>query len=275
MQLKCPACQNILTIQNKSYVCSQNHNYDIAKNGYVNLLLAQHKKSKSPGDSKMMLQNRRLFLEAGYYTQLATLISKLVAKYIGTSKVANLLDIGCGEGYYLDFVAKHNQNINICGIDIAKNGIELTAKRFKPLKQNQILAVASAYNLPFFENNFDLSLSIFSPICPVETNRVLKNNGILISVGSGAEHLSGLTNRIYEKVLPHSGNQLKLGDNFKLLESLKINENIVVENNFVEHLLAMTPYYWHASIEKQQSILQLEKLETKIHFDIKVYQKTL
>jgi 23S rRNA (guanine745-N1)-methyltransferase len=65
----CPICQDSLNLteNKKSYCCAKNHHFDVAKEGYLNLLPAQHKKSKEPGDSKAMMQARRNFLEADFY----------------------------------------------------------------------------------------------------------------------------------------------------------------------------------------------------------------
>ncbi len=50
-----------------SYRCAENHQFDCAKEGYVNLLPVQHKRSKDPGDNAEMMQARRQFLDAGHY----------------------------------------------------------------------------------------------------------------------------------------------------------------------------------------------------------------
>ena len=38
--------------------CPQGHSYDMAREGYANLLLVQHKASKDPGDSREMVAAR-------------------------------------------------------------------------------------------------------------------------------------------------------------------------------------------------------------------------
>ncbi|MDX7018693.1 23S rRNA (guanine(745)-N(1))-methyltransferase, partial [Klebsiella aerogenes] len=70
-----------------------------AKEGYVNLLPVQHKRSRDPGDSAEMMQARRAFLDAGHYQPLRDAIVN-VLKEKSNSEDAAILDIGCGEGYY-------------------------------------------------------------------------------------------------------------------------------------------------------------------------------
>ncbi len=51
-QYRCPLCQQALLLDEKSYRCENNHSFDQAKQGYVNLLPVQFKHSKEPGDNK-------------------------------------------------------------------------------------------------------------------------------------------------------------------------------------------------------------------------------
>ncbi len=70
----------------------------MAKEGYLNLHLAQHKRSRNPGDSDEMVRSRQRFLNAGYYHDLAEAITAAIKQ---NGQNHRLLDIGCGEGYYL------------------------------------------------------------------------------------------------------------------------------------------------------------------------------
>jgi 23S rRNA (guanine745-N1)-methyltransferase len=64
-----------LTRSEHSFSCPQRHQFDIAKEGYVNLLPVQHKRSRDPGDSAEMMQARRAFLDAGHYQPLRDAIA--------------------------------------------------------------------------------------------------------------------------------------------------------------------------------------------------------
>ncbi len=82
-----------------SYICPQRHQFDMAKEGYVNLLPVQHKRSRDPGDSAEMMQARRAFLDAGHYQPLRDAIVAQLREWLD-EKATAVLDIGCGEGYY-------------------------------------------------------------------------------------------------------------------------------------------------------------------------------
>ena len=76
----CPVCGGSLQLNpsGKSYVCQNQHSFDLAKEGYLNLLPVQHKHSKEPGDSKHMMLARREFLEAGFYEPMAKAVAMMI-----------------------------------------------------------------------------------------------------------------------------------------------------------------------------------------------------
>ena len=283
MKFKCPVCAAPLVRSQNSYNCDSNHTFDVAKEGYLNLLLAQHKRSKNPGDDVNMVRSRYDFLDAGYYDSLANSISDRVNFYNeahssegnGIKGNSNLIDIGCGEGFYLSKIKSApitlDKTLSFAGVDISKPAVKLAAKK----KLSSFLAVASAYNLPFFEEEFDIALSVFSPVSPEEFSRVLKKNGIVILVGPGKGHLSGLAEKIYDNVVAHEGNYKVLSDSeqFELIEQHEINEIIEVQGKHILNLLMMTPYYWHTKPEQQQELSELGRLTTFIHFQIEIYRK--
>lgn len=96
MSYSCPLCHAPLSRRDNSYICPQRHQFDLAKEGYVNLLPVQFKRSRDPGDSAEMMQARRAFLDAGHYQPLRDAIRD----FLCLAAPECLLDIGCGEGYY-------------------------------------------------------------------------------------------------------------------------------------------------------------------------------
>jgi 23S rRNA (guanine745-N1)-methyltransferase len=272
---KCPSCHEALVKENRTYRCTNNHTYDEAKEGYVNLLLAQHKKSKNPGDNDEMIRSRQAFLNKGYYQSLSSTIVQVIAS---TPKrfSQSVLDIGCGEGYYMNEIKKAseeaNETLELCGIDISKMAVKLAGKR----KMNALISVSSAYDLPFFDKNFSTIVSVFSPISATEMSRLLDSKeSQVIMVGPAQEHLKGLTIHIYDEVLPHKGNYSVLDedDGFVLKEQIEIKEEITVKKEDILDLLRMTPYYWQTTVEIKEKILALDELKTTIHFYVKVYAK--
>ncbi len=272
IKLKCPVCNKALNRENNSYICKNRHTHDIAKEGYVNLLLAQHKRSKNPGDSNEMIRSRQAFLNKGYYKILSDTIVQQIAS-MPQAFEQNILDVGCGEGYYMQSIvnASTNKNLSLNGIDISKSAVKLAGKR----KMGTMLCVASAYDLPFFNDSFSTIISVFSPVSTLEIERLLKLDGEIIMVGPGEEHLNGLTAHIYDEVLPHKGNYsvIDKSESFKLKKQIEIKEEIVIKQEDILELLRMTPYYWQITIEKKEKILALSELRTTIHFYVRIYTK--
>lgn len=99
MSFTCPLCHQPLTQINNSVICPQRHQFDVAKEGYINLLPVQHKRSRGPGDSAEMMQARRAFLDAGHYQPLRDAVINLLRERLDQSATA-ILDIGCGDSGY-------------------------------------------------------------------------------------------------------------------------------------------------------------------------------
>ena len=279
--LKCPVCDLPIYQMNGSFVCDQKHNFDIAKEGYLNLLLASQKKSKSPGDNKAMVVHRRDFLNKGYYNKLLETIYEMVYQNFLNDlekipdKKLKILDLGCGEGYYIFNLRELiNQVINdsdYYGIDISKDAVLMASKRSSEVN----FVVGNAFFSPFADNTFDIIFSIFSPLSENEVKRILKDNSIIIIVGPGNKHLFEFIELIYDKPKSHEfNNKLNSFDGFKILDERLLNYRIELDNkDDITNLFAMTPYYWQPSEEKQNKILSLNKLNIQIDFKITIFQK--
>src|SRR5579872_5299607 len=96
--LVCPVCQMALRQVDSALICANKHSFDIAREGYVNLLL-----QKRSGDAKEMLRARRSFLERGLYQPVSDAVNELARMHLpDTAGSPHILDAGCGEGYYLE-----------------------------------------------------------------------------------------------------------------------------------------------------------------------------
>lgn len=265
----CPKCSMPLNKCISSYKCLYGHNYDISSKGYVNLL--QCNKKSGHGDSKEMLISRRSFLNKGYYYPIIDELCKTVST-LGKSEIT-ALDAGCGEGYYTTDIynrlSKELDVFDMFGIDVSKDAVVL-ASRNKKIN----FAVATINSLPFKNESMDVIFSLFAPLNELEFNRLLKCNGILITVSPSVNHLYGLKKAIYEqpyKNPPASFNNQIL----KIVNQKTIEYQISLENkNEISDLFKMTPYYHKSSKKDIEKALSLETLVTDIGFDIITYQKT-
>lgn len=267
----CPVCAQPLVKKEKSYICKNRHTFDIASKGYVNLLPANKKHSAAPGDDKGMVAARNSFLSLGYYSHLKEKLENLCDRYSGNA--VNILDCGCGEGYYTQGIyenlTRQGKQADVQGIDISKDAVAIAAKR---LKEGQF-AVASSFHLPIPDKSIDVLINCFSPLCLKEFSRVLKKNGVFLYVVPAPKHLWQLKEALYEK--PYE-NPLKEEqyDGFELVETVKAEKEIFIDNNTdINNLFKMTPYVYRSPKQAQEVLLKAENLTVNAHFIVYVYQK--
>jgi 23S rRNA (guanine745-N1)-methyltransferase len=261
----CPLCQQALKLTDKTYCCDNNHSFDQAKQGYVNLLPVQFKHSKEPGDNKEMVLARRAFLDKGYYQPLVEKMLELYLKYGDTN--SPLLDAGCGEGFYTH-QHKTTDN-NVYGIDIAKETIKIAAKRHKDCH----FSVGTLSKLSFNDNYFAWLVSVYAPILETEFTRVLKNNGYLLTVTPAEKHLFELKQLIYRQANEHDLSKSPI-NNLTLVEEQKLTYPMQFDNcTDVMNLLAMTPFAFKASDELIAQIKGMTEFTCQADFVLRLYKK--
>ena len=273
MNFLCPICKEELIQQDKSFVCKNKHTFDKAKSGYVNLLTVNNKNSKIPGDNKIMVNARRDFLSNGYYKVLSDNLNELVYKYAKEKTSPQILDAGCGEGYYINNIYNHlienKISADILGIDISKFALNVASKHNKKIK----FGVASIFNLPVKSNSCDLLLNLFAPFSDDEFLRVLKDDGLLFMVIPSTKHLWELKCAVYDTPYENEVKDYTL-EGFNLIDKKIIKDYINLScNEDIKNLFMMTPYYYKTSIDNVKKLDNLDTLKTKIEFEILVYQK--
>lgn len=263
--LMCPVCRQSLNLIERTWRCEQGHSYDVAKQGYVNLHVVQHKHSKNPGDTPESVDARRAFLQGGYYQPLQQAVVALLKQL----DVKAILDIGCGEGYYTSAM---QQVVEQCvGVDIAKNAVQRAAK----LNTEVTWVVGTGATLPVLDQSMDACTSLFSPIPQAEIARVLKDDGYLIVVTPACEHLYAMREALFEQVNPHTPEKFveQLQDLFELKQEQIIDAPFVLDQQALKNLIAMTPYAYKASPERRSQLEQQSQLEITASFQIYIFQK--
>lgn len=270
---KCPVCQMALSREEKRYICPNNHSYDISERGYVNLMLANQKKTKNPGDNKDMISSRRDFLNRGYYKRFSDSLNEVIFEELHDGEPV-ILDAGCGEGYYISnlrsrFVNESKGNAGFYGTDISKNAIIYAAKRDNIIN----LSVGSSFDLPVISCSLDCVIRNFAPGDESEFRRVLKKDGILVIATPGVEHLFGLKEVLYER--PRK-NEVKenVPVGFEHIRNEEIKYDISLNNSQdITNLISMTPYYWSISEFTRGRIGEIKELKTRLDFNIDVFRK--
>lgn len=272
----CPSCKQTLEWCDNAWRCVNKHSFDRAKEGYVNLLLAQQKSSKDPGDNKDMVSARRAFLEQGHYLPLANKVAELInenktvtASQTDQNSTISIYDAGCGEGYYL---ASIQQNLMAKGLivaasgsDISKPAIQKAAKKYA----NIDYAVASSFKLPVASDSQDVVIQIFAPSEPSEIQRILKKEGLWLRITPASHHLFELKEYVYELAQTHEG-ETNIPTGFELLSTHHLQFSLLLSSSQQrESLLMMTPFYWTISAERKKALLA-ELNNVSADFDITV-----
>ncbi len=275
--LICPICKSPLeTVEAlKSSRCENGHSYDIARQGYINLLTSNQKGSRSPGDSKEMVDARSEFLKKGFYSPLSDAINERIATHIRSlpGKEHALLDIGCGEGYYLSRLKSHMDsqglNLDIYGMDISKDAVKAASSGMK--SGNWI--VANSHRIPLKDGAFDGIISVFSPIDSSEVARLLKAGGVFIRVLPGPEHLIQMRRIIYPEVIlspehdPYEGTE-----RLAFMESTNVTYAIHLTGSELTSLVRMTPHYWKTTKADKEALNEVEELTVTVDMRILVYE---
>lgn len=239
MDLLCPVCGAELNRLDNRYVCPRGHSFDIARQGYVNLLAVQQKHSRNPGDTREQVLSRREFLEAGFYAPIAqTLID--TAKSLGIS--GPVLDVGCGEGYYSARLAQA-LGTPLTGLDISKEAVRCAAGKYKGAQW----LCATASHIPVADGSAALLTSLFALTAPEEFHRVLEQDGYFFQVLAAQDHLLGLKRIIYDQLTFKEKDTQPEFPGFERVQSVPIRFSFTVEGKQVQNLLSMTPHVFRIS----------------------------
>lgn len=258
--LQCPKCKSALVKSEHSYQCEQHHCFDIAKRGYVNLVISNHKQT---GDDKGMVKARTTFLEHGYYQALQTKLIELCKEF----DPEVVIDAGCGQGYYTNALYEAIKK-SFYGFDLSKYAVDEACKAHNAVSYG----VANIFHMPIASNCADIVLSIFAPYDEEEINRVLKNGGYFIKVGPGPQHLIEMKTILYKDV--YENEEATPCESFTLFRQERVEQQIIViGKDDIHSLFQMTPYYWKSPKETSEQLLAMEALSVKIQFELQVYKK--
>jgi len=259
-------------------VCENGHAFDIARQGYINLLPVQQKRSKQPGDSKEMVLARAQFLNSGVYGSIAsTLAQTVLAQTTGEREIC-LMDSGCGEGYYLDTLFDQLKikggrgDVSFIGLDISKAAIAEAAKRNKQITW----IVGTNKQPPVAVASVGIILCVFGFHNFKGFHKVLEVGGKLIVVEPGPDHLQELREIIYSEVKRSEPQNLSyaedIGYSIQDEQLLKFKTGDINKSQ-INNLLVMTPHFYKASREGRAAASRLQKLNLTVDVVIRTLEK--
>lgn len=273
--LACPLDGDPLYRHGASLRCAAGHGFDIASQGYINLLPVQNKRSLDPGDSKEMVAARRRFLNAGHYASIAAAVSRATLTNLPVGEAGACLDAGCGEGYYLRQLAEvagcSGQTLALLGLDISKWAVLAAAKQDK----RSAWVVGSNASLPVLPGTLDRVLCMFGFPVYAEFARVLKPGGLLLQVDAGSDHLRELREIIYPSLKParDPGMQAPPGFASQSMESVRYSIDISGAESIAD-LLAMTPHLYRASAEGRARAAALTEISLTVDVCLTCFRRS-
>jgi 23S rRNA (guanine745-N1)-methyltransferase len=179
--LACPHCGARLAPAGTAVRCAAGHGFDVARQGYVNLLSG---KASVGGDSAEMVAARAAFLDAGHY-------APIMAAVVGAAGNAPgcVADLGAGTGHYLAAVLAADPSRSGLALEISKPALRRAARAHPRLGA---VGCDAWGPLPVRTGAISVVLNVFAPRNPAELDRILAPDGALVVVTPTTRHLAGL-----------------------------------------------------------------------------------
>jgi 23S rRNA (guanine745-N1)-methyltransferase len=272
---RCPVCSGEMQMINlQSLICSNRHCFDIAKQGYVNLL-SLAKKTKY---DKRMFEYRRMINRSGFFDPLNAVISDKIINQLRTNEPTSILDAGCGEGSHLTKIQeklfrKTTNSLLAVGIDISKEGISSAAAEYS----NAIWCVANIANCPFANHRFNIILNILSPANYSEFQRLIADDGMVIKVIPERDYLKELRDIFYEgsekQVYSNEITLDHFNEHFEVTDVESVRYQVNLGESYIKPLLGMTPLSWGTTTERLQKIQEMKLQQVTMDFKILIGKK--
>ena len=255
---RCPTCHQMMHAQEKALVCLEGHRFDVSKKGTLYFLNHQVKTDYD----REMFEHRRKLIVHGMYQPLVDLLQPFCQNQ-------RILDVGCGEGSFLQQLNEQATLLPSVGFDISKEGIYLASD----YGENVFWCVADLTNLPFQEDRFTTILNIFSPSNYQEFQRVLVDGGQLIKVVPRSGYLKELRAAFYpeDEKKQHYSNQAvveKFQETFRESERQTLTYVFDIPESCQLSLLEMSPLEWGVSMEIKEKLQKKPLKRITIDLDI-------
>jgi 23S rRNA (guanine745-N1)-methyltransferase len=244
--LRCPACRQPFTDDGGGVRCASGHRFDLARQGYLNLLGAR---PPQHADTPAMVAARERFLGGGGYAPVAAALAEAAGSGLAATRGSRpaapaLVEVGAGTGYYTAALLEA-----LGGRAVALDISVAAARRAARAHPRLGAVVADAWaDLPLADGVADVVASVFAPRNPDEFARVLRPGGVLVVVTPRPDHLREVRHALgLLEVEPAKQERLaaSLADRFEPAAEVDVRYESRWERSAVLDLVAMGPNAFH------------------------------
>lgn len=268
--LVCPHCGESLARDGGSLHCATEHSFDIARQGYVNLLPGGA--SASTADTSEMVRARSAFLATGAFAPLALGIVRAVTASAPPDGGC-VVDVGAGTGHYLAEVLDALPCVTGLALDLSKHAAAHAAHAHPRIGA----AVCDTWQtLPVRTGAAIAVLDVFAPRNAPGFRRILAPGGVLVVVTPTERHLEELVGPLRlvtvdpakEGRLEHAMEGVFDLENLALVES-----PIGLSRDDVRNLVAMGPSSRHSDAGTEARLDALpETSQVTLSVNVSVYR---
>lgn len=274
-RLRCPICSRGLAMSGRALRCAAGHAFDVARQGYVNLLPGGARPAR--GDTAAMVRARQALLGAGLLAPLADLLAERVA---GSGRAQDrgrsggcVVDVGAGIGYYLTAVLERDVDSVGVALDLSKYAAARAARAHRRIGA----VVGDAWRpLPLRDAVASHILNVCAPRDGAEFHRVLRPDGALLVVTPLPAHLGELVDELgllsVDARKPHrvSG---ALEANFRSIDRTAYQTRLQLDREQVEAVAMMGPSAHHLDPDdlRRRVAALPEPVEVTVAFDVSTY----
>lgn len=188
--LACPLCGGILRREDTAYRCASGHSFDLARQGYVNLLPGRA--HTGTADTPEMLDARQAVLAGPHFTPLVSRVAESVAR-AAEGHPGCIVDVGAGSGEYLAAALGQLPGRSGVALDISRHACRRSARVHAAVTS----AVCDAWGrLPLRDGVAAAVMSVFAPRNAEEFARVLAAGGAVVIVAPERDHLGELVDAL-------------------------------------------------------------------------------
>ncbi|GLZ14567.1 rRNA (guanine-N1)-methyltransferase [Actinomadura sp. NBRC 104425] len=270
-RLACPVCAEPLLLAEKALRCARGHAFDIARQGYANLLPGNARPGTA--DTAEMVSAREDFLVTGRFAPMADVLSEIVTAEPG---IGCVLDAGAGTGYYLSAVLRPLEHAAGIALDLSKYAARRAARAHPRIGA----VVADLWRpLPIRAGSVDAIVNVFAPRNAAEFQRVLRPGGLLITVTPSPRHLGPLVEALGLVTVDEQKNERvdsALGAHFTLEARRPLEYQATLDHTETEALVRMGPSAHHVPADELRRRLSTlpEPVTTPLSFVISTFRPT-